>query len=45
MSDRLNWYKSIDDVETHPIKFWRYVSSLRNNSCSWSVCKTLPVGV
>ena len=30
MSVRLNWYKSTDDVKTHPIKFWRYVSSLRN---------------
>jgi hypothetical protein len=30
MSERLNWYKNIDDVKTHPIKFWSYESSLRN---------------
>jgi len=51
MSDRLNWCKSIDDVKTHPTKFWRYVSSLRNTFLVaetfarhfQSVCNTSPV--
>jgi hypothetical protein len=51
MSDRLNWYNSIDDVKPRPIKFWRYVSSLRNTILVaeafakhfQSVCNTSPV--